>query len=168
MTNFANILRSLLQFEPDRTVALRKVKDILLTRFHADTVTIHRLDSGRGVLTLVAEEGIPAPLIPVIREIPLGKGIAGEAAQSKKPVTMCNLQTDSSGVAKPGAKQTGVGGALCVPILAQDDAGDEHVVGTVGVGTRREYTFDENQTRDLLNGGRALAEYIDALPVSGH
>ncbi len=168
MTNFANILRSLLQFESDRATALKKVMDILLTRFHADTVTIHRLDSARGVLTLVAQEGIPAQLLPMIGEIPLGKGIAGEAAATGKPVTMCNLQTDTSGVAKPAAKQTGVGGALCVPVFALDDTGDERIVGTVGVGTRREYTFTENQTRDLVNGGRALAEFIDALPVLGH
>lgn len=164
MTNFANTLRALLEFESDRAEALRKVLDIVRTRFHADTVTIHRQDAARNVLVLVAQEGIPPQLLPVISEIPLGKGIAGEAAQSGKPVTMCNLQTDSSGVSKPGAKQTGVGGALCVPLFAEDD----RIVGTIGVGTRREYTYTANETVDLVNAGRVLADFLAVLSVTSH
>jgi GAF domain-containing protein len=59
-------------------------------------------------------------------------------------VTICNLQTDTSGAAKPGAKQTGVGGALCVPIR---DGGD--VIGTFGIGTRREHEYSAKEINAL-------------------
>ena len=60
---------------------------------------------------------LPDALLPVITTIPVGKGIAGVAAESKKPVQLCNLQTDISGVARPGAKQTNVQGSIAVPVL---------------------------------------------------
>jgi putative methionine-R-sulfoxide reductase with GAF domain len=64
------------------------------------------------------------------------------------------LQTDASGVAKPGAKQTGVGGALSVPIRK---AGA--VVGTLGIGTKREYEFTPEETRKLESVADLIAEF---------
>jgi GAF domain-containing protein len=64
---------------------------------------------------------------------------------------MCNLQTDTSGVAKPGAKQTGVGGALCVPLRAGDK-----IIGTIGVGTQRPYEYTAAETQTLEEIGRLL------------
>jgi len=83
-------------------------------------------------------------LLPVVSIIPVGKGIAGETAAKNLPVTICNLQTDTSGVAKPGAKQTGVGGALCVPIRDGDK-----VIGTLGIGTAREHEYSAKEINAL-------------------
>ena len=82
----------------------------------------------------------------------LGKGIAGEAAATGKPVTLCNLQTDASGVARPGAKATGLGGSLCVPAFDGD-----RVVGTLGIGWMGERAISDDETATLLAAGRALA-----------
>src|SRR3569623_603226 len=63
--------------------------------FDCVTGTLHRLDPADNLLKLVTCERIPEVLMPVIPTIPIGKGVAGAAAQRKEPVELCNLQTDT-------------------------------------------------------------------------
>ena len=132
------------------TADLEKTLRETLAQFNSETGTIHKLHEPTQLLRLVAQVGLPTQLLDVVSIIPVGKGIAGECAQKNQPVTICNLQTDKSGVAKPGAKQTGVGGALCVPIR------DGHqLIGTLGIGTRREYEYSAaeiNSLQEIANG----------------
>jgi GAF domain-containing protein len=124
-----------------------------MQHFRADMGMIHRLNPADGHLELVAtSQGIPEPVLAAARRIPLGKGIAGETAKTGKPVSICNLQTDTGGVARPGARATGAGGTLCVPVLL-----GERVVGTLGIGVRGERTFADSETEELLAVGRVLA-----------
>lgn len=120
--------------------------------FDCTTGTLHRLDPGDGELKLLAHRGIPPQLMPVIRSIPVGKGIAGAAAQRREPVELCNLQTDTSGVARPGAKQTQVQGSLAVPVLEGD-----HLRGTLGIGKLVPHQFTAAEKERLLEIGRAIA-----------
>jgi L-methionine (R)-S-oxide reductase len=125
----------------------------VVRHFDADMGMIHRLNPTDQHLDLVATTaGVPGPVMQAVRRIPLGKGIAGETALTGKPVSMCNLQTDTSGVARPGARATGAQGTLCVPVFQQD-----RVVGTLGIGVRGERTFTDAETEELLAAGRALA-----------
>ena len=124
--------------------SLEKILHDTLARFNSETGTIHRLEAQTQLLHLVAQVGLPPQLLDVVKTIPVGKGIAGQTVAQNQPVTICNLQTDTSGVAKPGAKQTGVGGVLCVPIRA-----GEKILGTLGIGTRREHTYTPDETRAL-------------------
>ena len=95
-----------------------RVLRLALGHFRADTGTIHELGSD-GVLHLTAwTEGIPDHLLPLIRDVPVGKGIAGLAVEREEPVDLCNLQTDDSGVARPKARETGIKGSICVPMMA--------------------------------------------------
>jgi len=152
MTNFNNVIRMIVQFESNRSLALTKAMDEILTKFGAQTGTLHLLDEAKNVLRLETQMGLPPQIIELTREIPIGKGIAGECAQTGEPVTMCNLQTDDSGIAKPAAKKTGVGGSLCVPLKRGDK-----VIGTLGIGTRDEREFSPRDTRDLLHVAEVLA-----------
>ena len=125
----------------------------VIRHFGADMGMIHRLNPADRHLELVAtSDGVPEPVLAAARRIPLGKGIAGETALTGKPVSMCNLQTDTSGVARPGAKATGAQGTLCVPIFQGDQ-----VVGTLGIGVRGERTFSDAEAQELLAAGRVLA-----------
>src|SRR5262245_35354270 len=125
----------------------------VVRHFGANMGMINRLDPVDRHLDLVATTaGVPEPVLQAARRIPLGKGIAGETALTGKPVSMCNLQTDTSGVARPGAKATGAQGTLCVPVFQS-----EQVVGTRGSGVRGERTFTEAETEELLAAGRVLA-----------
>ena len=126
---------------------------LILDRLSCETGTIHQLGDD-GLLHLEAWAGqIPAQLLPVIQTIPVGKGIAGLAVQRAEPVDMCNLQTDQSGDARPGAKQTGARGSLCVPMMR-----DGKPVGALGVATASERAFTEAEIQTLLEAGRILAQ----------
>ena len=137
--------------------ALEKILRDTLAKFNSETGTIHKLHEPTQLLRLLAQAGLPPQLLDMVKVIPGGKGIAGQVIASGKPVTMCNLQSDTSGVAKPGAKQTGVGGALCVPIRDGDK-----ITGTLGIGTRREHEYTPEETRALEDIGRSLGAYLGA------
>src|SRR3712207_282210 len=83
---------------------LHGVLDRVLDHFECVVGTVHHLDSSSGMLRLLAQRGVPSSIIDRVRVIPIGKGIAGLAAERREPVQVCNLQTDDSGVAKPAAK----------------------------------------------------------------
>lgn len=124
-----------------------------LAEFGCVTGTLHRLDPADNLLKLVTCKGIPEVLMPVIQTIPIGKGVAGAAAQRKEPVEICNLQTDTSGVAKPDAKKTQVQGSLAVPVLGEGDA----LCGTLGIGKMEAYDFSDDEKARLMNIGRGIA-----------
>ena len=136
---------------------LEKILRAALAQFHSETGTIHVLDSEKQLLHLVAQIGFPPQMLEIVKTIPVGKGIAGQVVAQNQPVTICNLQTDTSGVAKPGAKQTGVGGALCVPIRAGGK-----IVGTLGVGTIRPYEYTPDETRALEDIGRLIGKNLNS------
>jgi L-methionine (R)-S-oxide reductase len=123
----------------------------IVHRFSADTGTLHLID--RGMLALSALHGdFPPPLIDIIRTIPIGKGMAGLAAERREAVTACNIQTDTSGDVRPGAKATGMEGAIVVPII--DDAGE--LRGTLGIANRSARDWTAEETEQLLACAREL------------
>lgn len=134
---------------------LEKILRDILVKLNSETGTIHRLDESAQLLHLVAQVGLPPQLLDVVKNIPVGKGIAGQTVAQNRPVTICNLQTDTNGIAKPGAKQTGVGGALCVPIR-----NGEKIVGTLGIGTRREREYTPAETIALENIAELVGGFL--------
>lgn len=151
MTELSGQIQALLKSGGSAESVLPEALKLVLTAFKSETGTIHKLDAEKQLLHLEAQVGLPPFMLNVVKTIPVGKGIAGETVVRGGPVTMCNLQTDTSGVAKPGAKQTGVGGALCVPMRAGDK-----VVGTIGLGTQRPYEYTAEETKTLEEIGRIL------------
>ena len=148
-------IRSLLAQGGEQPAILEEILRRVLGLLNSETGTIHRLDQHERLLHLTTQVGLPPFMLDIVRTIPVGKGIAGETVVRGGPVTMCNLQTDTSGVAKPGAKGTGVGGALCVPIRQGDT-----IVGTIGVGTKREYDYTPEETQLLEEIGRLLSSSL--------
>jgi L-methionine (R)-S-oxide reductase len=144
MSELAQQIKALLQTGGSIEAVLPEALKLILAAFKSETGTIHKLDAEKQLLHLTAQVGLPPFMLDVVKTIPVGKGIAGETVVRGGPVTMCNLQTDTSGVAKPNAKQTGVGGALCVPIRAGDK-----IIGTLGIGTQRPYEYTAAETRLL-------------------
>jgi len=146
---------ALLKAGGNHEAVLKQALRAALEHFHSETGTLHRLDRGKQLLYLVAQIGLPPQMLEIVKTISVGKGIAGRVVAQNRPVTICNLQTDSSGVAKPGAKQTGVGGALCVPIRCHGE-----IVGTIGVGTDRPRQYTLEETRALEEMSRAIGEFL--------
>lgn len=148
-------VQSLLKTDGPRETRLEQVLREVLIRFNSETGTIHRLDVETQSLHLVAHAGLPPQMLDIVKTIPVGKGIAGETVAKNRPVTICNLQTDTSGVAKPGAQQTGVGGALCVPVRSGDK-----IVGTFGIGTKREHEYSAAEINLLQDIGREISGHL--------
>ena len=93
------------------------VLDESIRAFGCQAGTVHWLDAQGAMLKLAAHRNIPPPIVQIIATVPVGKGIAGLAAQNREPVSLCNLQTDTSGQARPAAKTTGMEGSIAVPML---------------------------------------------------
>ena len=124
----------------------------ILTKFRADSGTIHTLGDD-GVLHLkAASAGIPQVVLDTIKDVPVGKGMAGLAVERRQPVNACNIQTDASGDVRPGARATGLQGSIVVPMLRGDTA-----VGALGVANRQERTFTDDETALLVEVGKILA-----------
>lgn len=146
-------IKALLQNGGSPETIFPEALKLVLAAFKSETGTIHKLDAEKQLLHLIAQVGLPPFMLDVVKTIPVGKGIAGATVARGEPVTMCNLQTDTSGVAKPGAKKTGVGGALCVPIRT-----GAKITGTLGIGTQRPYEYTAEETRLLEEIGCLLGE----------
>jgi putative methionine-R-sulfoxide reductase with GAF domain len=137
---------------PDHPEAdLHALLDEVLARFGCATGTIHLLDADSGLLHIRAQRGLSEELLARVREIPLGKGLAGLAAQRGEPVRVCNLQADTGGMARPAAKQTGMAGAIAVPMVVEGK-----ILGVLGVAKPVEHEFDPEETARLLAAASAI------------
>ena len=96
----------------------------------AGTVHVQR-DSD---LYLTAAHNIPPQVVAVVAHVPHGKGMAGAAQTRKIPVQTCNLQTDSGGDIKPGAKAVNALAAIAAPVLDRDG----EVRAVVGIAWNKE------------------------------
>jgi L-methionine (R)-S-oxide reductase len=155
MNDLTRQVEALFQQDPDRKNAMQQSLQLVLTQFQSETGTIHRLDAAAQQLHLAAQVGLPPALLEVVKLIPVGKGIAGQTVARGGPVTICNIQKDESGVTRPGARQTGVGGALCVP-LRHGPA----IVGTLGIGTAREHEYTSAETQALEEVANVMAMHL--------
>ncbi len=126
-----------------------------LSLFDCSTGTLHVLDPKDKILHLKAQVGIPEFLLQKMSRIPVGKGMAGIAAERMEAVQVCNLQTDDSGVVRPGAKDTKVEGAITAPLILNGK-----LFGTLGIAKKVPYDFTEEETTDLKTIDRTIAEKI--------
>lgn len=123
--------------------------------FACQAGTIHLLRGN--LLHLAAHRGIPPEVLEQIGVVPVGKGMAGLAVQRREPVQVCDLQTDASGVARPGAKATPVSGSLVVPMMT-DDGGE--VRGALGVARAEAHAWTPEECAALLRAGALLAAVV--------
>jgi len=138
---------------PDLDAALASVIGALA----ADSGTLHLIGDDGQLHLVAASAGIPEPVRRIVAVVPIGKGMAGLAAERNAPVTACNIQTDTTGDVRPGAKATGMEGAIVVPMRR-----DGRVVGTLGVANRAERTFSEAEEASLIDAAAAMARRVDA------
>jgi L-methionine (R)-S-oxide reductase len=124
----------------------------ILKRFGADNGTVHLIGSDGLLHLTAASAGIPDVVLNTVREVPIGKGMAGLAVERRQPVNACNIQTDASGDVRPGAKATGLQGSIVVPIMRGSDA-----IGALGIANHRERIFTDDEAALLLQVGRVLA-----------
>lgn len=129
----------------------------ILAFMKADSGAIHTMGPDGQLHLRAASAGIPPPVVEIIRVVPVGKGMAGLAAERRQPVSICNIQSDASGDVRPGARATGLEGAIALPMMLVNE---DRVAGVLGVANRAERTFTEEETDQLLAIGRALARFV--------
>ena len=129
---------------------MQEALEAIIGRFGADTGTIHLVENG--VLILKAQVGVPAQVLQIVGKVPIGKGMAGLAAERNEPVSHCNIQVDTTGDVREGAKHTGVGGAVVVPIRDRDG----HAVGALGIGVHRAHEYSQAEVVQLLEEAARL------------
>ncbi|MDO1446400.1 GAF domain-containing protein [Rhodocytophaga aerolata] len=138
--------------EPDWNALLTEMLQV----YDCTTGTIHLSTPEQDILHLKAYKGIPEFLLPKMSVIPVGKGMAGIAAQRREVVQMCNLQTDESGVARPSAKETKVEGSMAAPMLLNDK-----LYGTLGVAKPVPYEFTQEEIDTLMQIGQRIAQQFE-------
>jgi len=123
----------------------------LLTDLRADSGTVHAIGPD-GALHLLCAIGIPQPVLDIVKVVPVGKGMAGLAAERRCPVNSCNIQRDATGDVRPGARATGLAGSVAVPVIAADG----RVLGVVGVATHAERTFTAEDEQTIAARAHAM------------
>ena len=131
-----------------------KVLAATIHHFGCQAGTVHRL-AADGTLELLAHSGIPPTIVDIVRKVPIGKGIAGLAAERREPITICNLQTDTSGAARPAAKTTGMEGSIAVPMLAE-----EKLRGVLGIAKANPHDWSPEETAELQAIGARLGRIV--------
>jgi L-methionine (R)-S-oxide reductase len=130
----------------------------ILACFAADSGTIHVIGADGALHLKSASAGIPRAVLDIVRIVPVGKGMAGLAVARKQPVNACNIQTDTTGDVRPGARATGLQGSLVVPMLRGDQA-----VGALGIANQHERVFTDDEAAALLEVGRLLARMASGI-----
>jgi L-methionine (R)-S-oxide reductase len=131
----------------DWQTALQRVME----HFSADSGTIHLLQADGMLHLAAASRGIPQFVLDKVRTVPVGKGMAGLAVERRAPVGACNIQTDTTGDVRPGARDTGLQGSIVVPIVRNGAA-----VGALGIASYSERTFTDDEVAVLLEIGRQM------------
>lgn len=131
----------------------REVLDETIRLFGCQAGTVHWLDRQSGMLTLAAHSNIPEPIVKIVATVPVGKGIAGLAAERREAVSLCNLQTDTSGQARPAAKMTGMEGTVAVPMLTGGE-----LRGVLGIAKATAYDWPEAEKALLLQIASRLGQ----------
>jgi len=138
---------------------LQQALEAVVRHFGCDSGTVHAT-AVDGHLHLRAVVGqFPPPVLEAIRTIPFGKGLAGLAASRRVPVTVCNLQSDQSGDVRPGARATGMEGAITVPAI---DARTADVVGVIGIACIAPRTYSDHESAHLVACAAALVPLLRA------
>ncbi|GAB2979158.1 hypothetical protein GCM10023080_050770 [Streptomyces pseudoechinosporeus] len=96
-----------------------------------------------GEIVLVAAHNLPPAVQNGTSVIPIGKGMAGTAAQRRAPVAISDFPNDTSGVAVRQGRAAGSKGSLTLPVFAPDD--DTRLLAVVGLGFKdvREFADEE-------------------------
>jgi len=129
------------------------VLDETIRTFGCQAGTVHWLDPQSGMLKLGAQRNIPEAVTQIVATVPIGKGIAGLAAQRREPVSLCNLQTDTSGQARPAAKTTGMEGSVAVPMMVGGE-----LRGVLGIAKAAAHDWTDSEKALLLDIAGRLGE----------
>jgi L-methionine (R)-S-oxide reductase len=113
--------------------------------------SVHRR-SGPDELALVATVNIPEPVKKVVATVPRGKGMAGLALERNAAISSCNIQSDSTGQVRPGARAVNAQAAVALPVQNPDG----EVRAVVGIAFAGERTITDSELQELADAASSL------------
>lgn len=126
----------------------------LLKHVGAVAGTVH-VREGDG-LRLMSSINIPDVVKKTVEYVPNGKGMAGIALDTGRPVQTCNLKDDTSGNVRPGAKAVSARAAVAMPV--RDGSGA--IVAVVGVAFNDERELPEQEVTELMNAAAPIVGLV--------
>jgi hypothetical protein len=127
----------------------------LLKHIGASAGTVHVRD-GDG-LRLMSAVNIPDVVKRAVEYVPNGKGMAGIALHSGKPVQTCNLTDDNTGNVRPGAKAVSAKAAVAMPV--RDGSG--RIVAVVGVAFNEERELPDQEVSELMEAAAPVVGLVN-------
>jgi L-methionine (R)-S-oxide reductase len=113
--------------------------------------SVHRR-SGPDELALVATVNIPEMVKNIVRTVPRGKGMAGLALERNAAISSCNIQSDSTGQVRPGARAVDAQAAVALPVQTPDG----EVRAVVGIAFDNERTLSDEELQRLAEAAASL------------
>jgi len=113
--------------------------------------SVHRR-SGLDELALVVTVNIPEVVKSVVKTVPRGKGMAGLALERNAAISSCNIQSDSTGQVRPGARAVDAQAAVALPV--QNSSGEVRAV--VGIAFSNERTLTDSELQALADAAATL------------
>ena len=113
--------------------------------------SVHRR-SGPDELALVATVNIPEPVKNIVMRVPRGKGMAGLALERNAAISSCNIQSDTTGQVRPGARAVDAQAAVALPVQNPDG----EVRAVVGIAFAGERTLTDSELQALADAASTL------------
>ncbi len=117
-----------------------------------DTVTLLLPAENRQNLAVYATIGLEEEIVQQIR-IPIGQGIAGSIAASRKPMIVNDLS--GAEVFSPVLRQKGLRSLVGIPLLVNQD-----IIGVLHFGTFQSHQFTERDMEELENFAHHLGSIM--------
>ncbi|MDP2646443.1 MAG: PAS domain S-box protein [Desulfobacterales bacterium] len=113
------------------------------------------LDEKAGELALVAHRGLSDEFVRAFSRLKLGEGLAGQAAQTGRPVILEGLE-DYPQARRAYVEKEGIQSAVGVPLI-----GSTGVIGAMSLGTPIPQHFDAASLELLVGLGRQIATGVE-------
>jgi L-methionine (R)-S-oxide reductase len=137
-----------------RSKNLDDALQLVLEHMGCEIGTLHVIEADGKLHLRAHSKAVPSDLLEASRIIPIGKGIAGLAAQNKHAMSMADLFVDSQ-PRLPDLLDAEPAGAICVPMFKGAD-----VVGTLGVATQHARTFTRDEEELLTKAAGVIADRL--------
>lgn len=150
-----NAVASAVNQSLDLGVVLNSALDSALDVMGAEVGGILLLDEETRTLSYAVHRGVSEQFVLGMARLPLGEGIAGQAALSGQTLVVDDLADDPR-VTRRVAVQEGLVAFVSVPLLSKDK-----VAGVLNIASRKPRSFSEQEVQLLTSLGHQLGTAIE-------
>jgi GAF domain-containing protein len=155
-TDFSRFLISCLDDPQPVDAIVREVTRLI----QSDSAALWRIDSGNGMVRMVAAHGLVSPeFLP----LPVGQGLSGSVAQSGAALAIEDAPSDPRCIFPREARESGIVSYLGTPLIA-----DGETLGVLEVHCAHRRSWSESDQRTLASAASIIAELIKRTDALGN